>query len=107
MESSGDRIKSVIRSIPPGKVSSYGRIAAMAGLINGARTVARILHSSSRACGLAWWRIVKADGRIALGRGSGFEAQQAALLAEGVAVDEDGVVDLGEYGWNGEEAGLP
>lgn len=102
MDSSSDRIKSVIGRIPAGRVTSYGQVARMAGIPRGARTVARILHSSSRACGLAWWRIIKADGRIALARGSGFEAQRAALVSEGVRVDEDGLVDLGIYGWNGE-----
>lgn len=106
MESIGDRIKSVILGIPAGRVTSYGRIAAMAGLTNGARTVARILHSSSKACGLSWWRIVKADGRIALARGFGFEAQRAALQDEGISVDEEGYVDMNVYGWNGEEVGL-
>jgi len=101
MESTGDRIKAVLRRVPRGRVTSYGGVAAMAGLPNGAHTVARILHSCAASDGLPWWRIVRADGGIALGVGSGFEEQAAALAAEGIGVDADGRVDLAEFGWRG------
>jgi len=101
MESTGDRIKAVLLRVPRGRVTSYGGVATIAGIPNGARTVARILHSSSASDGLPWWRIVRADGGIALSPGAGLEEQRAALEAEGVRVDEGGRVDLGEFGWYG------
>lgn len=97
----GDRIKELVLSVPVGRVTSYGRVAAMAGLPNGARTVARVLHSCAAADGLPWWRIVRSDGSIALRRGGGFEAQLAALAAEGVEADGQGRVDMARYGWDG------
>ena len=56
----------IIKSIPEGKVTSYGRIAGMAGALSGARQVARILHSMSEKHGLPWHRVVGADGGISL-----------------------------------------
>jgi methylated-DNA-protein-cysteine methyltransferase-like protein len=99
MGATGDAVKAIIHSLPRGRVASYGSIAALAGLPNGARTVVRILHSSSGADGLPWWRIIRADGSIALRRGAGFEQQAAKLADEGVRVDAQGRVDMLEYGW--------
>ncbi|MDR2257780.1 MAG: MGMT family protein, partial [Treponema sp.] len=42
------RIINILKSVPPGRVSSYRDIALAAGLPNGARQVARILHAMSR-----------------------------------------------------------
>jgi methylated-DNA-protein-cysteine methyltransferase-like protein len=86
------RILAAIRAVPEGRVSSYRDIALMAGLPNGARQVARILHSLSEKESLPWHRIVKADGRIALGEGNGRELQIRLLCAEGVKVSKAGVV---------------
>jgi len=105
METTGDRIKAALRLVPPGTAISYGAVAALAGVPNGARTVARILHSCAAAEGLPWWRVVRADGGIALRRGYGFEEQEARLADEGVEVGPDGRVDLGRYGWNGSPMG--
>ncbi|MBU0927339.1 MAG: MGMT family protein [Spirochaetes bacterium] len=101
MATTGETIRAILLRVPRGRATSYGTVAAMAGLPNGARTVARILHSCSAADGLPWWRVVRADGGIALGRGAGFEEQRAALAEEGVEVGADGRVDLRTYGWPG------
>jgi methylated-DNA-protein-cysteine methyltransferase-like protein len=93
------QVKQAIRSIPRGRVATYGQIAAMAGREHGARGVAWILHSSAEAAGLPWHRIIGASGRISLPRGRGFAEQKARLLAEGVAVGPGGRVDLGRYRW--------
>lgn len=94
----GDRVKEVLTRIPYGRVISYSAVAAIAGLPNGARTVARLLHSSAGPEGLPWWRVVRADGGIALRPGSGYEEQLALLESEGVAVN-GGRVDLEVFGW--------
>lgn len=100
MGQTGERIVALLQAIPRGNVAAYGQIAAMAGLRNGARTVARILHSSSGAHELPWWRVVRADGTIALPPGDGREEQQARLAAEGVPTP-DGRVDMRKFGWDG------
>lgn len=74
------RIEAVIRSIPRGKVSTYGAVARAAGLPRGARLVARILH---RGFELPWQRVLGAGGEIKLGGDSAIE-QRLRLEAEGV-----------------------
>jgi methylated-DNA-protein-cysteine methyltransferase-like protein len=73
-------IRAVIRKIPKGKVSSYGKVAAAAGFPNGARIAVRALQG---ATGLPWHRVVGAGGRIALRGESAFE-QRFRLESEGV-----------------------
>jgi methylated-DNA-protein-cysteine methyltransferase-like protein len=90
-----------IRKIPRGRVASYGSVAAIAGLRNGARQVVRVLHSSSEKEALPWHRLLRKDGRIALPAGEGFELQRALLENEGVEVSPEGRVDLGRFGWFG------
>jgi len=95
------RIISVIKSIPAAKVASYGLVASLAGLANGARQVVRILHSSSEKEGLPWHRLVRKDGRIALAPGEGFELQRSLLAAEKVEVSPEGRIDMERFGWEG------
>ncbi|MDR2500385.1 MAG: MGMT family protein [Treponema sp.] len=98
MRESTSLIIQALKAVPPGRVSSYRNIALAAGLPGGARQVVRILHSLTEKEGLPWFRIVKADGRIALPPGAGRERQIALLRAEGVAVSASGTVDLARYG---------
>ena len=92
------RIVELIGAIPRGRVATYGQIAAMAGLANGARQVARLLHSSSDKHRLPWHRVINAAGSISLAPGAGFELQRALLEKEGV-VFVRGRTDLERYGW--------
>ena len=74
------RIETAIRSIPRGKVSTYGAIARAAGLPGMARQVAQVLH---RGFGLPWQRVLGAGGEIKL-RGDSAIEQRLRLEAEGV-----------------------
>lgn len=87
-----------IAAIPRGCVSSYGEIAARAGLPRRARLVGRVLGLYPHL-DLPWQRVLRADGRIAFARGSrGYRQQRARLLEEGVIV-ANGRVDLTRFGW--------
>ncbi|GHV55192.1 methylated-DNA--protein-cysteine methyltransferase [Spirochaetia bacterium] len=97
MTESTRRIIDIIRSVPPGKVASYRDVALAAGLFNGARQVARILHSVSKTQKLPWHRIIRSDGHIALSPESGGDLQAALLRAEGVEVSKTLRVDMGKY----------
>jgi methylated-DNA-protein-cysteine methyltransferase-like protein len=98
MTESTGRIIEAIRAIPAGKVSCYRDIGIKADLQNGARQVARILHSMSESQGLPWHRVIKADGFIALESGAGREEQIALLRSEGVTVSKAGKVDMKKFG---------
>jgi len=94
-----DRVIAAIKSVPRGKVASYGQIAAFAGGPRAARQVVRILHSSSRKHRLPWHRIVNSQGRISLKPGQGYEEQKARLTAEGVKFSLDDRIDLSKFLW--------
>jgi methylated-DNA-protein-cysteine methyltransferase-like protein len=74
------RIRRAIMKIPRGKVSSYGAVAAAAGIPRGARLAVRVLNQSH---GLPWHRVVAAGGRIALPGEHGLD-QRFRLEMEGV-----------------------
>jgi methylated-DNA-protein-cysteine methyltransferase related protein len=72
----------IIRSVPRGKVSTYGKVAAAAGYPLYHRAVARLLRRAPLH-GLPWQRIVGAGGEIKL-RGEAAAEQRLRLSIEGV-----------------------
>ena len=102
MENFTKSVIQIIKSIPQGKVSTYGRIALMAGRPTGARQVSRILHSMSRKHDLPWHRVINAQGLISLPRGGGYEEQKSLLQTEGVEFDDRDRIDFETYLWQGE-----
>ena len=101
MEEFTQKVVEIIKSIPEGRVSTYGTIALMAGHPNGARQVTRIIHSMSRKHKLPWHRIINAKGLISLPKSRGYEEQKALLQGEGVHFDEKDRVDLKKFLWAG------
>lgn len=89
------RILKEIKAVPYGQVSSYRDIALRAGLINGARQVARALHGLSESHHLPWWRIIRSDGTIGM-HGEERLEQIRLLKLEGVEVTDRGKVKLKE-----------
>src|SRR5215813_14060721 len=81
-EQRDDAFRRIIRSIPKGKVSTYGKVAAAAGYPLYHRAVARLLRSDMPEA-LPWQRIVGAGGEIKL-RGEGAAEQRFRLNMEGV-----------------------
>jgi len=79
----------MILSIPPGKVSTYGRVAAAAGYPRYHRAVARLLRTNLPDQ-LPWHRVLGAGGEIKL-RGSAAQEQRARLKMEGVRFKGDRV----------------
>ncbi len=95
--------------VPRGRVATYGQIARIAGLVNGARTVGwalRALPDGHRVKGrkVPWHRVINAQGSISLrGWDGGGEAsrQAAALRREGIVLPPGGRIDLRRYRWGG------
>jgi methylated-DNA-protein-cysteine methyltransferase related protein len=75
------KVVQCIRSLPKGKVSSYGAIARAAGWAGAARQVVRMLR---QVHGLPWHRVVGSGGAIKCPGESGAE-QRFRLRMEGVA----------------------
>ena len=72
----------MIRSVPKGKVSTYGKVAAAAGYPLYHRAVAKLLRGALMDK-LPWQRIVGAGGEIKL-RGDAAHEQRFRLQQEGV-----------------------
>jgi methylated-DNA-protein-cysteine methyltransferase-like protein len=71
----------VIRSIPKGKVATYGQVAVAAGYPLYHRAVARLLRMDAGS--LPWQRVIGAGGQIKLRCGAAIE-QRLRLEMEGV-----------------------
>jgi len=92
-------ILAVVRKIPRGRVTTYGAVAARAGLPRQARLVGKVLGGLEDDSTVPWQRVVAAGGRIAFPAGSAARARQISRLqADGVDA-ERGRVDLNRYGW--------
>ncbi len=75
----------MVALIPPGKVASYGQVAALAGMPRHARLVGRTLGNLPRDSRLPWHRVVNASLKISIRPGSGgHRLQRQRLEAEGV-----------------------
>jgi methylated-DNA-protein-cysteine methyltransferase-like protein len=72
----------IIRSVPKGKVSTYGKVAAAAGYPLYHRAVAKFLRKDALPA-VPWQRIVGAGGEIKL-RGEAAAEQRLRLTMEGV-----------------------
>lgn len=83
--------RKMIFSIPAGKVSTYGRVAAAAGYPLYHRAVARLLRTDPPDQ-LPWHRVLGAGGEIKL-RGAAAHEQRARLKLEGVQF-KGGRVDM-------------
>lgn len=93
------RVIELIKQIPPGKISTYGAIARIAGNPRAARQVACVIHSCSRKYALPWHRVVNSRGRISL-KEEGLLRQRELLKQEGVVVKGD-KIELSHFLWQG------
>ncbi len=93
----------LIKSIPRGKVATYGQIASLTGFYPSVRRVVWILHSCSKKERLPWHRVVNRRGAISLKPGAGYERQKEMLQREGIVFDERDRIDLERYRWEPDE----
>jgi methylated-DNA-protein-cysteine methyltransferase-like protein len=94
----------MVRSIPRGRATSYGAIAAYLGSPRAARGVGWALSALPAGTDVPWWRVVNRNGEISIKGAPGLPALQRSLLeAEGV-VFQKGRIDLRKFGWKGPHA---
>lgn len=93
-------ILATVARIPPGRVSTYGQIAWIAGYPGRARLVGRVLGGLMDAgAAIPWHRVVNASGQISLPAFSpAHREQKARLRAEGV-IFENQRISLRRFGW--------
>jgi methylated-DNA-protein-cysteine methyltransferase related protein len=92
-------IYTALRSVPAGKVVTYGQLAKMAGLPGAARLAGTVLCQLPEGTDLPWHRVINAQGKISMIEGSsGYLEQIRRLQAEGVELVK-GRVPLRIYQW--------
>lgn len=92
------KVLTIVSRIPPGRVTTYGDVARMAGKPRAARAVGNIMRTADRP-GLPYHRVVAAGGR--LGGYSSPSLKRSLLLAEGLSVGPGRVVGFARIRWTG------
>ena len=108
-EEFNQKVWELVRQIPVGKVSTYGRIASLLPPPHGMDVKAylafgpRWVGGAMAACpqGVPWQRVINSQGKVSLRPTRGGEQQRELLEAEGVEFDEHDRVDLKIYAWDG------
>ena len=103
-----EQVYAVVRRIPRGKVSSYGRIANMLGRPRAARAVGYALKALKARkddpayADIPWQRVINSQGRISIiNRENSAHDQATILRSEGVSVSETLHVDFDKFLWGG------
>ncbi len=91
------RIYTIVRRIPYGRVTTYGHIANMVG--TGPRQVGYAM-AAVRDMTIPWHRVINSQGKISIRSGGSPSSDQRMLLeGEGVVFDSTGKTDFKQYGW--------
>ena len=93
-----ERVFRIVRSIPRGRVMTYGQIAEILGESYTPRTVGFVMHSSNDKT--PWHRVINAQGGCSTrGLVLPHDKQQRMLEAEGLSFNERGRCELQTYLW--------
>ena len=100
MATTYERIYTVVRQIPAGKVATYGQVARLAGLAGHARQVGYALNATPDGEDLPWHRVINAKGGISKRAEPVYEQIQREMLEdEGLVFGPDGRLSLPKYQW--------
>lgn len=93
-----ERVYQIVRTIPRGRVMTYGQLAEILGEGYTPRTVGFVMHASSDKT--PWHRVINAQGACSTGKVVlPHDKQQRMLEREGVSFNERGRCDLEKYLW--------
>ena len=95
------RVYDVVRTIPFGRVTTYGLIAKKLGSASSARTVGWALNACHNDSSIPAHRVVNRNGLLS-GKHhfKGFDLMKQLLENEGIEVNDDKVVDFNIKLWN-------
>jgi methylated-DNA-[protein]-cysteine S-methyltransferase len=91
------KVLSAVRRIPPGRVATYGDVAAAAGSPRAARAVGNIMREC-RSVSVPCHRVIAANGRLG-GYGGNIQLKRELLRAEGIPVTGSRVKEFATRRW--------
>jgi methylated-DNA-protein-cysteine methyltransferase-like protein len=94
---SWDTVYRLVKRIPRGRVTTYGRLASALRLRGGARAVGFAMAACPSGRGIPWHRVVGAGGRLLMPEPYA-SLQRRLLESEGTRI-ENGIVELDPHGW--------
>lgn len=95
-----EQVYRMVRRIPRGRVSTYGRIAELTGNPGAVRAVGWALNAlHGPDTGVPWHRVINARGCISLRDDSDILLQRKLLESEGVIFSGNNRIDLRRFGW--------
>jgi methylated-DNA-protein-cysteine methyltransferase-like protein len=106
MTSFSEEVYQLTKTIPKGKVMTYGQIAKELGKPRAARAVGNALHHNPNPKTIPCHRVVNKEGRLAPGFSSrgrrasglcGWREHKKRLVAEGVKFKDEKHVDLKKH----------
>jgi len=98
MKDTYKKIYHCVKKIPPGRVSTYNKVAEQAGFPGQARLVGYALHKLPENSGVPWHRVINSKGNISLP--SGYDKlQKKILLSENIEISKQGKINLDKYCW--------
>lgn len=91
VSSFAEKVIAVVRTIPKGKVMTYGAVAKKAGFLGAGRAVGSVMAKNTDKT-MPCHRVVNANGKI--GSYNGLRGDKTALLKkEGVKMSESGIIN--------------
>lgn len=99
-----EQIYELVRTIPPGKVATYGQIAELLGKPHHARQIGYALYRVAPDSDIPWQRVVNAQGMISHSpqRQGSDDLQRILLEEEGIIFNSQDKLDLRRYRWQPE-----
>ncbi|MEN8245805.1 MAG: MGMT family protein [Thermodesulfobacteriota bacterium] len=96
-----DQVYELVRLIPPGRVATYGQIAAYVDRCT-PRMVGYAMAASPPGQDVPWHRVINSQGMVSIrANGERDMLQRLLLEAEGIFFNKNGKVDLNAVGWKG------
>lgn len=92
------RVLAAVRRIPPGRVATYGDIAALAGSARAWRAAGSVMREC-RDPGVPCHRVIASGGALG-GYGSHLQLKRELLRAEGLEVSPNRVRRFAHIRWN-------
>lgn len=97
-----DQVYEVVKLIPPGRVTSYGAIAAYLGSKGSARMVGWAMNQSHKmSYSIPAHRVVNRKGLLT-GKAhfGGYDVMRQLLEGEGIIIAGDQIINFGERFWD-------